>query len=68
MSRRLESGQRIAETDGGWGLAVLHVRCRSGTPVMLCQCQFLSKTVEVGADVVSIMTIVADFQAHPQWE
>ena len=27
----------------------------------------LSKTVEIGADVASIMTIVADFEAYPQW-
>jgi ribosome-associated toxin RatA of RatAB toxin-antitoxin module len=27
----------------------------------------LSKTVEVGADVASIMAIVADFEAYPQW-
>lgn len=27
----------------------------------------LSKTVEVGADAASIMAIVADFEAYPQW-
>ena len=27
----------------------------------------LSKTVEVDADAASIMTIVADFEAYPQW-
>jgi ribosome-associated toxin RatA of RatAB toxin-antitoxin module len=27
----------------------------------------LSKTVDVGADAASIMAIVADFEAYPQW-
>jgi ribosome-associated toxin RatA of RatAB toxin-antitoxin module len=27
----------------------------------------LSKTVEVGADAASIMTIVANFEAYPEW-
>ena len=27
----------------------------------------MSKTVEVGADAASIMAIVADFEAYPQW-
>jgi ribosome-associated toxin RatA of RatAB toxin-antitoxin module len=27
----------------------------------------LSKTVEVGADAASILAIVADFEAYPQW-
>lgn len=27
----------------------------------------LSKTVEVGADAASIMAVVADFEAYPQW-
>ena len=28
---------------------------------------FVSKTVEVAADAASILAIVADFEAYPQW-
>jgi ribosome-associated toxin RatA of RatAB toxin-antitoxin module len=40
--------------------AVTHPRYASPMPV-------LSKTVEVGVDAASIMAIVGDFEAYPQW-
>jgi ribosome-associated toxin RatA of RatAB toxin-antitoxin module len=41
-------------------------RCR-GAPGYASPMPVLSKTVEVSADAASIMAIVADFEAYPQW-